>query len=58
MNVCIASNQSYRTRVEQHPMYVTSSSYIGAKDPSDADVPLKWYGLQSEFTKVLTFTTR
>jgi hypothetical protein len=47
----IAAHISYRTRPEQHPMYVTSASIVGAKNPSEADVPLKWYGLRSDFTK-------
>ena len=50
----IASGKAYTTRRAQDPMYTTSAADIGAKNPSMADVPLKWYGLQSQFTKVNT----
>ena len=36
----------------EHPLYATSSNTYGAKAVSQADLPLKYFPVQGEFTRV------
>jgi len=43
-------NSRFTTQKQQHPCFETASSDIGKLPITEADMPLRWYGLEGKFT--------
>ena len=49
-----AHNARHTTTKEEHPIYTTTASEIGKLPIQYTDFPMRWYGLEGEFTKYCT----